>query len=123
MDLEALQRYLRQKPGATEERPFGPEVLVYKVMGKIFALVAWEVTPLRLSLKCDPDFALALRDQYTAVQPGYHLNKKHWNTLTLDGGIPEEEVWSLLNHSYELVVRSLKKADQALLQQEAGKTS
>lgn len=115
IDLAALQRYLLQKPGAAEERPFGPEVLVYKVVGKMFALVAWEAAPLRLSLKCDPDFALALRDQYEAVQPGYHLNKQHWNTLTLDDTIPEDEVWRLIDHSYDLVVRSLKKAEQALL--------
>lgn len=120
IELKHLKHYLLQKPGATEERPFGPEVRVYKVVGKIFALVAWEAMPLRLSLKCDPDLALAVRDQYEAVQPGYHLNKQHWNTLTLDGTIPEDEVRHLIDHSYALVVKKLKKAERALLPEQPG---
>lgn len=112
MKLETIRTYLHNKPGTSEEIPFGPDVFVYKVGGKIFALLAWPAAPLKLSLKCDPDFALALRDQYQAVQPGYHLNKKHWNSITLDGSLPEAEIWSLIDHSYTLVVKSLPKATQ-----------
>jgi len=110
-----LQSYLMNKPGTTAERPFGPDVQVYKVLGKIFALVPDE-PPLRISLKCDPDEALFLRDMYTAVQPGYHLNKKHWNTVTIDGTIPKDEIWDMVAMSYALVVKSLKKADRIHLQ-------
>lgn len=110
MELETLRACLLEKKGATEERPFGPEALVFKVMGKMFALVAWEEIPLRITLKCDPDDALALRDQYKAVQPGYYTNKKHWNTITLDGSIPNEEILRMIDDSYALVVKGLKKA-------------
>ena len=110
MELETLRACLLEKKGATEERPFGPEALVFKVMGKMFALVAWEETPLRITLKCDPDNALALRDQYEAVQPGYYTNKRHWNTITLDGSVPNDEIWRMIDGSYALVVKGLKKA-------------
>lgn len=110
--LEPLRAYFNQKPGSTEEIPFGPDVWVYKVGGKIFGLLSWPSSPLTISLKCDPDFALALRDQFPAVQPGYHLNKKHWNTITLDSSIPVEEIWSLIDHSYTLILKSLPKAER-----------
>ena len=110
MDSSQLQSYLLGKKGAVEERPFGPDALVYKVMGKMFALIAWEESPLRITLKCDPDEALFLRDIYTAVQPGYYMNKKHWNTITLDGSIPEKEFWRMIDDSYALVVKGLTKA-------------
>lgn len=110
MELGTLCTYLIEKKGATEEHPFGPEALVFKVMGKMFALVAWEEVPLRITLKCDPDDALALRDQYKAVQPGYYMNKKHWNTITLDGSIPSDEIWRMIDNSYALVVKGLKKS-------------
>ncbi|MCB0153612.1 MAG: MmcQ/YjbR family DNA-binding protein [Anaerolineae bacterium] len=115
MELQQLQTYLLEKKGVTEEQPFGPEVLVFKVLGKMFALLAWQERPLHLSLKCDPDLAITLRSQYPAVTPGYHLNKKHWNTLTLDGSLPEAEVLGLIDHSYALVVKTLKKADREKL--------
>jgi len=110
MKLETLRAYLLDKKGATEGHPFGPETLVFKVMGKMFALVAWEETPLRITLKCDPDDALALRDQYEAVQPGYYTNKRHWNTVTLNGSIPNGEILEMIDNSYDLVVKGLKKA-------------
>jgi predicted DNA-binding protein (MmcQ/YjbR family) len=110
MELETLRAYLLEKKGATEERPFGPEALVFKVVGKMFALVAWEESPLRITLKCDPDNALALRDQYEAVQPGYYANKRHWNTITLDGSVPNDEILGMIDDSYDLVVKGLKKA-------------
>lgn len=117
MNLDTLSTYLLHKKGTTEERPFGPEALVYKVMGKMFALVAWEERPLRVTLKCDPEHALALRDMYAAVQPGYHMNKQHWNTVTLDGSVPQDEVLAMIDHSYELVVKGLKKADRLQLEE------
>ncbi len=110
MELKTVTSWLLAKKGATEETPFGPDALVYKVMGKMFALVAWEEEPLAISLKCEPGQALFLRDLYPAVRPGYHMNKKHWNTVTLDGTIPEDEVKGMIDDSYELVVKSLARA-------------
>jgi len=115
MKLETLRDYLLQKKGSTEEMPFGPEVLVFKVMGKMFALVSWQATPLKISLKCDPMEALFLRDMYTAVTPGYHLDKRHWNTITLDGSVPETDLYRMIDDSYILVAQSLKKADRDFL--------
>ncbi|MNX90886.1 hypothetical protein D3C86_1229520 [compost metagenome] len=95
--------------------PFGPDAHVFKVLDKMFALVAVGSAPLRVSLKCDPERALILRETYAAVQPGYHLNKRHWNTLTLDGSLSDELVLQLVAHSYELVFKSLKKAERERL--------
>lgn len=116
MNLEQLKAYLLEKKGSVEERPFGPDALVYKVMGKMFALVAWEANPLTISLKCDPDEAMFLRDIYTAVRPGYHLNKRHWNTVTLDGSVPQKEFLRMIDDSYNFVVKGLTKAQRQLLQ-------
>jgi len=116
MDFKQLQTYLLSKPGVIEERPFGPDTLVYKVMGKMYALVGEDTSPLRLNLKCDPDEALALRDMYTAVTPGYHMNKKHWNSVYLDGSLPEAEIRRMVDNSYNLVVQGLKKAEREALQ-------
>ena len=110
MNLEAIRTYLLKKKGTTEDQPFGPDALVFKVMGKMYALLAWEQTPLRITLKCNPDDALSLRDQYKAVQPGYYMNKRHWNTITLDGSIPDAEILEMIDDSYALVVRGLKKS-------------
>ncbi|MCO5179395.1 MAG: MmcQ/YjbR family DNA-binding protein [Anaerolineae bacterium] len=115
MELKQIAAYLLNKKGTTEETPFGPEALVYKVMGKMFALVAWEADPLTLTLKCEPGQALLLRDIYPAVLPGYHMNKTHWNTITLDGTIPAAELWGMIDDSYELVVQSLTRAQRATL--------
>ncbi len=112
MNLETVRAYLLTKKGAVEETPFGPDVLVFKVVGKMFALLSHKETPLRLNLKCDPDLALTLRSRYAAIQPGYHMNKKHWNSLIFDGTLPTEEIFGLIDHSYELVVQGLKKADR-----------
>ena len=115
MQLELLRTYLLRKKGATEEIPFGPQALVFKVIGKMFALLAWEETPLRITLKCDPEHALALRDMHEAVQAGYYMSKRHWNTITLDGSIPEAEILRMIDDSYKLVVKGLKKADRQKL--------
>lgn len=112
MDLQTLTPYLLAKKGASEETPFGPEALVYKVMGKMFALVAWESDPLTVTLKCEPGQALFLRDVYPAVRPGYHMNKRHWNTVTLDGTIPQRELRGMIDDSYDLVVSSLTRAER-----------
>lgn len=110
MELQALRAHLLDHAGAVEETPFGPEALVYKVHGKMFALVAWQSTPLRVTLKCEPLRALALRDEYPAISPGYHMNKRHWNTVKLDESIDAELLDTLIQHSYDLVVRGLPRS-------------
>ena len=112
MELESLRAYLLKKKGASENFPFGPEVMVFKVEGKMFVLVFLEDSPLSMNLKCDPDLAMHLREFYKAVQPGYHMNKKHWNTICLDGSVPDDEILAMINDSYDLVVKGLKKADR-----------
>lgn len=104
------------KKATTEELPFGPDALVFKVIGKMFALIAWQKTPLTISLKCEPNHAMALRAMFPSVKPGYHFNKEHWNTVTLDGSLPEDEIIEMINHSYDLVVKGLKKADREKLE-------
>ena len=110
MDLESFREYCLRKPEATEGTPFGPDVLVFKVGGKIFALASLDDVPARANLKCDPDLALELRDRYEQVTPGYHMNKKHWNTVEIESGIPDIELRKMIDHSYELVVNSLPKS-------------
>ena len=100
------------KPGTVEDYPFGDQVAVFKVAGKMFALVPLGETPGSISLKCDPELATSLRNHYAGVTPGYHLNKRHWNTLTLDGSVPDEEVLELIDHSYDLVVARLTRAQR-----------
>jgi predicted DNA-binding protein (MmcQ/YjbR family) len=115
MDLAQFREYCLAKPVVTEGTPFGEDVLVFKVAGKIFALAALDEVPARVNLKCDPDLALEWRDRYEQVQPGYHMNKKHWNTVEIDCGIPEMELRKMIDHSYDLVVASLPKAIRAKL--------
>ncbi len=114
MNLETFREYCLAKPGAEETTPFGPDNLVFKVAGKMFALAGLDEVPARANLKCDPDRALELRDRYEEVQPGYHMSKKHWNTVDLEGRIPERELKEMIDHSYELVVNSLPKAKRKL---------
>jgi predicted DNA-binding protein (MmcQ/YjbR family) len=115
MDLEAFREYCLSKPGSTESTPFGEDVLVFKVASKMFALAALDEIPVTVNLKCDPDIALELRDRYEQVQPGYHMNKKHWNTVELGGGIPDSDLRKMIDHSYEMVVKNLPKAAKAKL--------
>jgi predicted DNA-binding protein (MmcQ/YjbR family) len=112
MDLEQFREYCLEKIAATESMPFGEGVLVFKVAGKIFALAALDEIPATVNLKCDPDLALALRDRYKQVPPGYHMNKKHWNTVEIDSGVPEAELRKMIEHSYDLVVHALPKAQR-----------
>ena len=102
-------------PGAVEEQPFGPDVDVMKVAGKIFAILSPGADPEAISLKCEPGRALELRARYDAVIPGYHLNKRLWNTVHLDGTIPDEEISEMLVHSYEQVVAGLSKSQRVSL--------
>ena len=115
MDIAEFREYCLNKPHVTESTPFGEDVLVFKVGEKMFALVALDEVPATANLKCDPDLALELRDRHEQVRPGYHMNKKHWNTVEIDRGIPESELRSLIDHSYDLVVKSLPKAKRAKL--------
>jgi predicted DNA-binding protein (MmcQ/YjbR family) len=115
MDYDDLCGYLEAKPGAWRDMPFGPDALVFKVLDRMFALVAWQEDPLTIALKADPVDAVILRKQYDAVKPGYHMNKKHWNTVTLDGSIPDDEVRLMIDESYTLVARGMKRSDQAKL--------
>jgi predicted DNA-binding protein (MmcQ/YjbR family) len=102
-------------PGAAEDYPFGDDVAVFKVGGKMFALVALAGEPGSVSLKCNPDWALELRERHEAVRPGYHLNKRHWNTVELDGTVERAELQEMIEHSYELVVGSLPRTERARL--------
>lgn len=113
MDYDSLCAYLDLKPGARRDMPFGSDVLVFKVLNKMFTLVAWLADPVTISLKADPVDAIILRRQYAAVKPGYHLHKKHWNTVTLDGSIPEAELQRMIDDSYALVVQGMTRADRA----------
>ena len=109
MDLEQFRECCLSKPGATEGTPFGPDVLVFKVGGKMFALAALDEVPPTANLKCDPDLALDLRDRYEQVTPGYHMNKRHWNTVEIESGIPDVELRKMIDHSYQLVIEGLPK--------------
>ena len=110
MTPEELRAACLSLPGATEERPFpDPDVVTFKVGGKIFAITRFEG---RVSLKCDPELAEQLRHTYPAIQPGYHLNKRHWNTVELDGSLPDGLVADLIEDSYALIVAALPRAKQ-----------
>lgn len=109
MNFETLQTYLLSKPAAGEEFPFDDETLVLKVGGKMFALLGINNDPLRMNLKCDPDKAEILRELYPAILPGYHMNKRHWNTLVLDGSLTDADIFAMIDESYVLVVQGLPK--------------
>lgn len=102
MNAEILREYCLSMEDAEECFPFGEDTLVYKINGKIFALINLD-GDLTINLKCDPALALELREKYPAVSPGYHMNKKHWNTVSADGSIPDAEIFSFIDHSYNLV--------------------
>ncbi len=109
MRFDVAREYLLSKPGAEEGFPFGPAVMVFKVGGRMFATLAYEETPARMNLKCDPERAIELREQYMSVQPGYHMNKTHWNTIVLDDEVPRAVVFEMIDHSYELIAKSGSK--------------
>lgn len=110
MNEKQLTDYLLSKPEAVQDYPFGPDVAVYKIHNKMFALVGYDNQQLRVNLKCDPNEAIQLRDVFDCVLPGYHMNKKHWNTVVLDGSLPNGEIERMIDNSYRLVVKGLPKA-------------
>ena len=116
MHIEQFREACLSKKGAEETFPFGEDTLVYKVAGKMFALTSFSDSGF-CNLKCDPAKAMELRAQYNAVEPGYHMNKQHWNTIAYNKDLPDQDILKLLQHSYELVVASLPKKTQALLGQ------
>jgi predicted DNA-binding protein (MmcQ/YjbR family) len=115
MDAEQFRSYCMAKPGTSEDFPFGEENLCLRVGGKIFAIADLVDQPFRVNLKCDPDRAIELREQYEDIIPGYHMNKKHWNTVYFEGSIPVSVLRELIDHSYQLILDSLKKSDRAAL--------
>lgn len=116
MDFEAAKAYLLDKPEARPDYPFGPAVLVPKIKGSMFATLSMSEGVAQMNLKCDPAHAEELRDIFASILPGHHMNKTHWNTLILDGSIPEGEVKRLIDHSYALVVKKLKKSERTALE-------
>ena len=109
MNARELRWWCLAHSGAFEDFPFGPNTSVFKVADKMFALSALGRMPLEVSVKCEPELAVQLRDSYEAIRPGYHLNKRHWNTVTLDGSLPDQLVRDLIEDSYDLVVSGLPK--------------
>jgi predicted DNA-binding protein (MmcQ/YjbR family) len=120
MDADAIRALCESLPAATWDYPFGPGVRVYRVASRIFALV--DDGGASVSLKCDPGLADALRQTFSAITPGYHLNKRHWNTIRLDGMVPAQQVADLVRHAHELVLRSLPKKQRAALDLSAHRT-
>ena len=111
MDIEQLREYCLSKPDTEETLPFGPDTLVFKVNGKVFLLTGLENHPLRFNVKCDPDKAIELREEYPEnVLPGWHMNKKHWNTIVVNSGLNRKQVHEMIDQSYELVKGKKKKA-------------
>ena len=117
MSIKQVHDFLIGLPNTKLDFPFGEDVAVFKVMGKMFGLLSDN----SVSLKCEPMLAQLLREKYKAVTPGYHLNKRHWNSIKLDGSVPQDELFELIDHSYELVVKKLRKADREKLAAQAGK--
>lgn len=109
MNLSEIREYFAQKRGSYEDFPFDESTLVIKVKDKMFALIGLDEDPLRINLKCDPVLAVELRQIYSSVIPGYHMNKTHWNTVILDGSIPQEVLLEMIDHSYQLVFDKLTK--------------
>ena len=107
MKIDAIREHALPEPGAREVYPFGPKTAVFKVQNKIFMLARVPRCPLEINLKCNPDRALMLREIFDAVEPGYHMNKRHWNTIILEGSVPDATVLELIDHSYDLVVAKL----------------
>lgn len=111
MDHKMVEEYVLSMPNARLDYPFGEDVAVYKAGDKMFALIAEKSDPVQISLKCDPKLSEILRKKYETVMPGYHLNKKHWNTVVLSGQLPWEEIRGLIRHSYELVAKTPRSAN------------
>src|SRR5690606_25588185 len=116
MNIEEFRDYCLSKKGVEETFPFGEETLVFKVMGKMFALTGLQTHPATANLKCDPEHSIELREEYDGlIRPGFHMNKVHWNTVELERNLPQKLILELIDHSYDLVVKSLTKKLQAEL--------
>ncbi|MBK8347951.1 MAG: MmcQ/YjbR family DNA-binding protein [Saprospiraceae bacterium] len=115
MDIQEFTEYCLAKKGVTESFPFGGDTLVFKVVGKMFALTGLDEIPSKANLKCDPEWGVTLREEYEDITPGYHMNKVHWNTILLEGQLENAFIKKLIDHSYQLVVNSLTKRDKAML--------
>jgi predicted DNA-binding protein (MmcQ/YjbR family) len=109
MNIESIREYCLSKPGAEETLPFGPDTLVYKAGGKAFLLMGIDGEDLRFNVKCDPDKAIELREEFPCVLPGYHMKKKHWNTIVVDGSVSVKQLKEWIDHSYDLVKPKTKK--------------
>jgi len=109
MNLEELRLYCLNKPGVTEHFPFDNETLVFKVMGKMYALIPLESPEMSINLKCDPDVAIQLREMYSGVKPGWHMSKVHWNTVVADGSFTDAQLTEWIDNSYDLIVAGLTK--------------
>ncbi len=116
MNFDETKHYLKSKPDAFEDYPFGPATIVMKIKGKMFATLSRKDGIFTMNLKCAPHEAVQLRDVYESVKPGYHMNKKHWNTIILDGSIPPGEIERMIDQSYGLVVKSLKVSERKQLE-------
>jgi len=112
MNIETLREYCLSKKAVTEDFPFGEDTLVFRVLNKIFLLISLSSNPLQFNAKCDPDKAIELRDQYDVVQPGYHMNKKHWNTIIMNGSLSNAQLKEMIDDSYNLIVQSLPKKER-----------
>ena len=115
MNLEKFRNYCLSKKGATEDFPFDEETLVFKIGGKIFSLTNIAGTAFTFNLKCEPERAVELRERYESVKPGYHMSKKHWNTIEADGSVDDRIIYELIDHSYNLVFSGLKKGEKELI--------
>ena len=114
MDIEKIRKYCLKKRKVTEGFPFGEDVLVFKVMNKIFCLVSLN-PPYSINLKCDPELAVELREKYDSVTPGYHMNKTNWNTIVLDRSISDKEIFLWIDNSYQLIAENLPKKEREAL--------
>lgn len=116
MDPEIIRKYCLKKKSVTESFPFGESTLVFKVSGKIFLLLALDSAPLQFNVKCDPELAENYREEYSSVIPAYHMNKKHWNSVLLNGRVPAHLIWEMIDDSYDLVVKSLPLKERKKLE-------
>ncbi len=115
MNIEQFREYCLSKKGVSEDFPFDETSLCFRVMGKIFAITDTEDLPLFFNLKCDPERAADLRERHPGIKPGWHMNKKHWNSVVPDEDVPEDLIYELIDHSYDLIAKSLKKSDREKL--------
>jgi len=121
MNIEILRDYCLSKPNVEESFPFGPDVMVFKVGGKIFLLCSLDSEDFSFNVKCDPELAIELRERYDSVQPGYHMNKKHWNTIVVDGSVSTKQLKEWIDHSYEIVNKTTAKKRSTTVKKAASK--